>query len=254
MSLRDYRRIVLAEDEPQRAQEMSQVLEALGNYEVRTTKFKREVLDLVEQTSAGWLILDLNLEDGNSGELVPLVREKYGGDVIVIVLSGYFEDYPEHSLLSEGVDLYLRKPYSPKAMLMQMESLRVRIEGGGGAKPAHVKLRIGDGVYDVDSRTYRCGKKEMRIPKLPSKMIAILASARDENEWDFVKRGQIAIYLWGENATSDPNYFTNSTRRVRFEMKQIFGEDIIEASGKDRWLVPAYKLSSAVEIVEEEQV
>jgi DNA-binding response OmpR family regulator len=124
MSLRDYRRIVLAEDEPERALEMSHVLEALGNYEVRTTKYKREVLDLVDHTSAGWLILDLNLEDGNSADLVPLIREEYGEEVIIIVLSGYFEDYPEYSLLSKGVDLYLRKPYSPKAMLMQMESLR----------------------------------------------------------------------------------------------------------------------------------
>ncbi|MDT8272789.1 MAG: response regulator, partial [Desulfomonilia bacterium] len=77
MSLRDYRRIVLAEDEPQRALEMSQVLESLGNYEVRTTKYKREVLDLVDQMSAGWLILDLNLEDGNSADLVPRIREEY---------------------------------------------------------------------------------------------------------------------------------------------------------------------------------
>ncbi|MDF1500760.1 MAG: response regulator [Anaerolineales bacterium] len=254
MSLRDYRRIVLAEDEPQRALEMSQVLESLGNYEVRTTKYKREVLDLVDQMSAGWLILDLNLEDGNSAELVPRIREEYGEEVIVIVLSGYFEDYPEHSLLSEGVDLYLRKPYSPKAMLMQMESLRARIEGGGVRKQAGVKLKIGEGVYDVDTRTYKVGKKEVRIAKTPSKMIAVLASARDADGWVFVERGQIAIYLWGEDAASDPNYFTSNTRRLRYELKQIFSEDIIEATGQGRWLVPQYKLSSDVKSIEEEQV
>jgi DNA-binding response OmpR family regulator len=254
MSLRDYRRIVLAEDEPQRALEMSQVLEALGNYEVRTTKYKREVLKLVDQMSAGWLILDLNLEDGNSADLVPLIREEYGEEVIVIVLSGYFEDYPEHSLLSEGVDLYLRKPYSPKAMLMQMESLKARIEGGGARKQVGIKLKIGEGIYDVTSRTYRTGNKEVRIPKVPSKMIAILASARDEDGWGFVKRGQIAVYLWGEDAASDPNYFTNNTRRLRFELKQIFGDDIVEATDQGRWLIPSYKLSSEVEILEEEQV
>jgi len=254
MSLRDYRRIVLAEDEPQRALEMSQVLEALGNYEVRTTKYKREVLDLVDQTSAGWLILDLNLKDGNSADLVPLIREEYGEEVIVIVLSGYFEDYPEHSLLSEGVDLYLRKPYSPKAMLMQMESLRARIEGGSVRKQAGIKLKIGDGVYDVYARTYRAGNKEVRVPKTPAKMISILASARDEERWAFVKRGRIAIDLWGENAASDPDYFTSNTRRLKFELKQIFGSDIIEATEQGRWLVPSYKLSSEVEIIEEKQV
>lgn len=254
MSIRDYRRIVLAEDEPQRALEMSRVLESLGNYEVRTTKYKREVLDLVDQTCAGWLILDLNLKDGNSADLVPLIREKYGEEVIIIVLSGYFEDYPEHSLLSEGVDLYLRKPYSPKAMLMQMESLKARIEGGGVRKQAGLKLKIGEGIYDMDTRTYRVGKKEVRVAKTPSKMIAVLASARNEDGWAFMERGQIAIYLWGEDAASDPNYFTSNTRRLRYELKQLFGDDIIESTGQGRWLVPLYKLSSEVEMVEEGQV
>jgi len=252
MSLRDYRRIVLAEDEPERALEMCQVLEALGNYEVRTTKYKREVLDLVDQTSAGWLILDLNLEDGNSADLVPIIREEYGEEIIIIVLSGYFEEYPEYSLLSEGVDLYLRKPYSPKAMLMQMESLKARIDGGGARKQVGIKLKIGNGVYDVDIRTYRVGNKEVRIPRTPARMIAILASTRDEDGWAFVKRGQIAIYLWGEDAASDPNYFTNNTRRLKFELKQIFGDDIIEATEQGRWLVPSYKLSSEVEFIEDE--
>ena len=45
------------------------------------------------------LILDLNLEDGNSAEIVPVLKKTYGSKVFILILSGYFEDYPEYDLI-----------------------------------------------------------------------------------------------------------------------------------------------------------
>ena len=146
MNERNYGRVVLAEDEPDRALEMMNLLERIGSFDVRTTRRKRDLLGLLEETQAGWLLLDLNLEDGNSADLVPEIRNIYGNEVFIIVLSGYFEEYPEYELLAMGVDLYLRKPYSARAMLMQMEKLKDRVEGREVVQRTVRKLKIGKGT------------------------------------------------------------------------------------------------------------
>ncbi len=81
---RDYDRVLLAEDDRDRAMEMMALLQDMGGYDVRITKRKRDIMRLIKETDAGWLILDLNLEDENSADLVPVIREIYGKSVLII--------------------------------------------------------------------------------------------------------------------------------------------------------------------------
>jgi two-component system alkaline phosphatase synthesis response regulator PhoP len=250
---RDYDRVVIAEDELDRAQEMMQLLETIGGYQVWTTKWKAEVMSLLAETNAGWLILDLNLEDGNSAEIVPIIRKTYKKDVFILVLSGYFEDFPEYELLSGGADLYLRKPYRPKALLQQMESLRARMEGRELRQDEGIKLRFEGGILDVDRGIYRKKNKEIAIPAGQAKLIKLLASARDKDGWQYVDRPDVIMYLWGEDFDIDPVTTTERLRKVRARLRSTLGKEIIDIKSEGTGRLPSYKLSSEIEWVEEEE-
>lgn len=252
MPSRDYDRVVIAEDELDRAQEMMQLLENIGCYHVWMTKWKAEVMSLLAETNAGWLILDLNLEDGNSAEIVPILRKTYGSEVFILILSGYFEDYPEYDLLAGGADLYLRKPYRPKALLQQMESLRARMEGREMRQDKGIKLKFGGGILDVDRGIYKKRTKEIAIPAGQAKLIKLLASAKDEVGWAYVDRPDVIMVLWGEDFEMDPVTTTERLRKVRARLRATLGQEIIDIKSEGTGRLPSYRLSSEVELEEEE--
>ena len=253
MPNRDYDRVVIAEDELDRAQEMMRILETIGGYQVWTTKWKAEVVSLLAETNAGWLILDLNLEDGNSAEIVPVLRKAYGSKVFILILSGYFEDYPEYDLLAGGADLYLRKPYRPKALLQQMESMRARMEGREMRQDEGIKLKFSDGILDVDRGIYKKGTQEITIPAGQSKLIKLLASARDDDGWVYVGRPDVIMYMWGEDFEIDPVTTTERLRKVRARLRATLGQKIIDIKSEGTGRLPSYKLSADIELVEEEK-
>lgn len=251
MAQRDYERVVLAEDDQERASEMMKILTVIGGFDVSITKWRAEVINLVSTTNAGWLILDLNLEDGNAAEIVPLLREQYGEDLIIIILSGYYEDYPEWDLLSGGADLYLRKPYRPKAMLQQMETLRARLEGQPLKRSTDIKLKIGDGVLDLNQAIFKKGKTEIGVPHVQIKLIKLLASARDDSGWKYIDRPEIIMHVWGEDFEIDPITTTERLRKLRNRIRKTLGVKITESVQSGTKRLPKYRLVSEIEIVED---
>ena len=250
MAQRDYERVVLAEDDQERASEMMKILTVIGGFDVSITKWRAEVVNLVSTTNSGWLILDLNLEDGNAAEIVPLLREKYGEDLIIIILSGYYEDYPEWDLLSGGADLYLRKPYRPKAMLQQMETLRVRLEGRPLKQSTNLKLKIREGVLDLEQAIFKKGDIEISVPHVQIKLIKLLASARDDSGWKFIDRPEIIMHVWGEDFEVDPITTTERLRKLRNRIRKTLGTKITESVQSGTKRLPKYRLVSEIEIVE----
>jgi DNA-binding response OmpR family regulator len=248
---RDYERVVIAEDDQERASEMMKILTVIGGFDISITKWRAEVNNLVSTTNAGWLILDLNLEDGNSAEIVPLLRERYGDELIIIILSGYYEDYPEWDLLSCGADLYLRKPYRPKAMLQQMETLRARIKGQALKRSPNIKLKIGDGVLDLERAIYKRGTTEIGVPHVQIKLIRLLASARDDEGWKFVERPEIIMHVWGEDFEVDPITTTERLRKLRNRIRRTLGMEITDSTQSGSKRLPRYRLISDIEIIEE---
>jgi DNA-binding response OmpR family regulator len=248
---RDYERVVLAEDDQERASEMMKILNVIGGFDVSITKWRAEVVNLVSITKAGWLILDLNLEDGNSAEIVPLLREQFGKDLIIIVLSGFFEEYPEWDLLSGGADLYLRKPYRPKAMLRQMETLRARLEEQPMKKSTNIKLKIGDGVLDLDRAVFIRGSTEIIVPHVQIKLIQLLAAARDGGGWKYVDRPEIIMHVWGEDFEVDPITTTERLRKLRNRIRITLSAKITESVQTGTKRLPKYRLASEIKVIED---
>jgi DNA-binding response OmpR family regulator len=247
---RDRKRGVLAEDDVDRAREMQEILETVGGYDVWLTKRRAEVIKLLDDTNARWVILDLNLQDGNAGEIVPDIRDRFGSSVIIVVLSGYYEDYPEYELLAKGADLYLRKPYDPKALLQQMETLLARMEGKEMRRGKGLKLEFGGGLLDVDRGVYTKGRSEVTIPEMQMKLIRRLVAARDEQGWQYVERGELVVHVWGKDYDQDPLVSVERVRRVRSRLRDTLGIEMIESRWEGTRHIPKYRLSGEVKLVE----
>lgn len=251
MDGRDYSRVVLAEDETERAQEMMTILAQMGEYDVTITKWRAEIDNLLQTTNAGWLILDLNLEDGNSAEIVPMLRAKYGQDLIIFVLSGFYDTYPEHQLLSKGADYYFKKPYSARSLLQQMAIIRDRLEGWSSKQVDNLKLSIGEGVIDVDAGTYRVGGKEIFIHHTQRKLLEALAQARDDEGWKWVDRPRLIMHMYGEDLDVDISSLSDKLRHTRLRLKRTLGEDIIDVHRGGKGRQPSCKLKDEVKVLEE---
>ena len=248
---RDYNRVVLAEDDLSRAAEMMHLLRAVGDYEVASTRFKADVEGLLEETCAGWLILDLNLADGKADEIVPWLRRRYGQALLILVLSGYFEEFPEYELLSGGADMYLRKPYRPRALLKQMGILRSRLEGQALCREDRVRLQIGEGVLDVDEGIYTIGSHEISLPRMQARLVSLMASARTPEGWAYLSRSQIIMYMWGENVYEDPHTTTGRLRKLRYRLRTRLGFRILEEKTSGTGPLPSYRLSREVILLSE---
>ncbi len=250
MTGRDYSRVVLAEDNTERAQEMMTFLAGVGEYDVKITKWRAQVDNYLETTNAGWLILDLELEDGNSSEIVPLLREKYGKDLIILVLSGYYETYTEQSLLAMGADYYFKKPYSSNALLQQMAVIRDRIEGWETQTTSGIILKTSKGTIDVERGIYKEGGKEVSIPYTQIKLLEVLAKARDEKGWKYVDRPRLNLLIYGEEVI-DSTTLADKLRLIRFRLRKTIGEEIIDVHRGGPSKHPSFKLKDEVKIYEE---
>jgi DNA-binding response OmpR family regulator len=241
VELRDINRLILAEDDLQVAHGIRQVLEALGGYEVWVTRLRADVLSLLTKTHAMWLVLDLNLEDAYAGDLIPDIRRLWGNGVYVIVLSGYYDKYPEHELLGKGADNFLRKPYAPKALISLISRTRIRLEEGIDLQPhSGLILRISDGVVDLGRGVYRKdgGGDEIYLTDLQRELLLVLASARCEGEWAFLDRGSLILQLWAEDYSDDPFSYSNRLRQLKSRTTRTLGIDPIEirtGGGTSRW-------------------
>lgn len=241
VELWDINRVILAEDDLEVAHGIRQALEALGGYEVWVTRLRADVMSLLTKTHAMWLVLDLHLEDAYSGDLLPDIRRLWGNNVYVIVLSGFYDRYPEHELLGKGADNFLRKPYAPKALISLISRTRMRLEEGVEIMPhSGLVLEVGDGIVDLGRGVFTegNGKDEVYLTDLQRELFRVLASARRDEEWAYVDRVNLILQLWAEDYSDDPYSYANRLRQLKSRTTRTLGLDPIEirtGRGSSRW-------------------
>lgn len=103
------RTVVLAEDYLELRDITRLRLEAAG-FEVYCTCLVSEILPLVQQNQARFLVLDLQLKDGWSVDIPRQIRT-LPWYVYVIVVTGHSDAYPLKEMIDGGADDYFPKNY-----------------------------------------------------------------------------------------------------------------------------------------------
>ena len=217
----DYRTIVIAEDDVQLSVSLMNFFETVLQYVVKVVVLRDDILPAIRQTQAGWLLLDIELKDGIGYDAIPLLRNNYGDDVFVIVLTGQWKRHSEGESLRKGADLVLRKPYPLSALKFQMERLMER----GRIKPRATEVSrqyvAGDGMIDIAQGVFFKGDDEIHMgPQLMRVIRTLIEKTTPENK-GWIPRFDMMIELWGEDAILDDSAKATYDARLRSLVSRI---------------------------------
>jgi DNA-binding NarL/FixJ family response regulator len=101
---------------------VASLLERTG-YEIREAQNGREALDAASQVQPALVLLDVNLAEVSGYEVCRDLRDRYGGDIAIIFLSGdRTEPYDRVAGLLLGADDYIVKPFDEGELLARVRS------------------------------------------------------------------------------------------------------------------------------------
>lgn len=218
--MRDIKSIVLAEDDKDRQNELRQYLERLGGYSVAATDRVYDVIRLVGETNARWVILDLELIDGVAIDIIKPLKEKYGRGIFILILTGYWERYSENKLIRLGADLVLRKAYDPEALVQQLRRIQCGWQPTKGETGRIVGVGICGGKIDIGNGTFVRAGQKIQLTSLQMLLIETLVNARVEGI-PRVALGDLCVQMYGEDAQKDIKGAGARLRSVVYRLRKI---------------------------------
>lgn len=121
-SVRDHKRLLLIDDDPNLILLVKDYLEFRG-YEVITAENGREALEVLELDIPDMIICDVMMPEMDGYALVQHVREDARTNWIpVLFLSAKGQSQDRVKGLNTGADVYMVKPFEPEELVAQVES------------------------------------------------------------------------------------------------------------------------------------
>ncbi len=180
--------------------------------------------ELIASMDPDLLVLDVMLPDADGIDLCADVRANHPG-LPVILLTARSEEIDRIAGLSAGADDYVVKPFSPRELVLRIQSvLRRSTAPARSHESADEVIRDGDLTIDLGSRRVARGTAELALTVREFDLLAHLlanpgrALSRDELvrdvwDWDFGDRSTVTVHVrrLREKIESDP---ANPTRLV----------------------------------------
>jgi len=195
--MKDHRRILVVDDEPQITRVLRTSLSAHG-YDLRVADSAETALEIMKDWTPDLIISDLAMPQMNGLELCRKVRAK--SDMPIIVLSVRGEERTKVQALDAGADDYVTKPFGISELLARVRANLRRIpntelEGGG-------VIEEGDFYFDLGAHLVRIKGKEVHLTPKEFDLLVYLA----RHPGKVVTHRALLAAVWGTNATEQPEY------------------------------------------------
>ena len=118
-------RVLVVDDVPDSADMLAIVLEMDG-YMVRTVNSAEEALRLIDEFSPLCALVDIHMPGIDGHELAQQLRSRYGGDMVLVAVTGAGSIDDRISDSFSHFDHYLRKPVDLKLLRQLMPPLKGR--------------------------------------------------------------------------------------------------------------------------------
>lgn len=148
--LKDYAHILVIDDDLRLRCLLSRYLQENG-YAVSAAKDAENARMFLRQYRFDLLIVDVMMPNESGLEFLQKLRLE--SDVPAIVLTAMGETQDRISGLEAGADDYLPKPFEPKELLLRIGNILRRLPEKN--KENTQILRLGDYVYDLNSKEFR---------------------------------------------------------------------------------------------------
>ncbi len=195
--MKDHRRILVVDDEPQITRVLRTTLSAQG-YDLRVANDGETALEIMKDWTPDLVITDLAMPRMDGLELCRRVRAK--AEMPIIVLSVRGEERTKVQALDAGADDYVTKPFGMSELLARVRA-NLRRAPASEPEPAGV-IEAGDFRIDVGAHTVAVRGKEVRLT--PKEFDLLLYLVRHAGK--VVTHRALLAAVWGPNATEQPEY------------------------------------------------
>ena len=199
-------KLLVVEDEARMREEIIENLKLEG-YLADGAENGEVGLDMIRSGLYDFVLLDINLPDGNGLELLKEIKGRYP-QVPVILLTANDTDMDIVDGLEQGADDYITKPLSLSVLRARVNTqLRKKTEKSGSA-------HFEQGAYRFDFKTlhYEANNRTVELSKTEQKLLRILV----ENAGNTVPRERLMDWVWnGEAEYVDENALSVTVKRLR---------------------------------------
>jgi len=175
------------------------------------------VEDAIAEMDPDLLVLDVMLPDADGIELCSRIRAAHPA-LPVILLTARSEEMDRIAGLTAGADDYVVKPFSPRELVLRIQSVLRRTQAGPLPRNEHAGALIdGDLVLDPDSHRATLAGKELTLTAREFDLLAYLlrhagqALSRDTLlqdvwDWDYGDRSTVTVHVrrLREKVEADP--------------------------------------------------
>jgi DNA-binding response OmpR family regulator len=161
---------------------------------------------LLEQGSAGLVVLDVMLPGLDGLQLCRWIRER--SDVPVIMLTARGEEADRIVGLELGADDYVTKPFSPRELATRVRAVLRRSAAPVDRQPT---LDLGRVTIDASTREVTVAGEQVRLTAKEFDMLWFLAS----HPRQVFSRDQLMDSVWGYEPAFDTGTVTVHIRRLR---------------------------------------
>jgi DNA-binding response OmpR family regulator len=198
-------RVMVVDDDVTVREVVVTYLRAAG-YDVGEAADGESALDMLRDEPADLLVLDLMLPGIDGLEVCRRVRAK-GDDVPVIMLTALGSETDRVVGLERGADDYVTKPFSPRELVLRVESVLRRLGERGVVKGT---VADGDLVVDSSEHTATLGGRRLSLTVREFDLLRFFLS----NPGHAFTRDELLQRVWGWSF-GDQSTVTVHVRRLR---------------------------------------
>ena len=200
-------RILVVDDDPTLAEVVAGYLSRAG-HDIACVGDGRQALDHVDRTPPDLLVLDLMIPAINGLQVCRRVRAEHPA-ILIIMLTALSEQEDRIAGLEVGADDYLTKPFSPRELVLRVESL-LRRSSPGVVERAHRTLRAGSVELDLAARRATKDGAELALTARELDLLAYLMA----HPGVAFSRAELMAQVWGWTF-GDQSTVTVHVRRLR---------------------------------------
>jgi len=201
-------KILIIDDEPDVADLVAMNLKSEG-YKVWTADNGESGLAKARAESPNLIVLDLMLPKMSGLEVCKaLKRDAATAKIPIIMLTAKTDEVDRIVGLELGADDYVTKPFSPRELLLRIQSVLRRIQAGGDKQE---RIKIGDLLLDHSRHEVAVRGERIELTATEFRLLAILMERRGRVQ----TRDRLLNDVWGYESVIDTRTVDTHVRRLR---------------------------------------
>lgn len=203
------KKILVVDDEPDVTDLVAYHLKAKG-FHVETVNDATASISKARAYQPDLLILDIMMPDLSGIQICRILRaDPKLSKVPIIFLTAKAEPHDRIEGLESGADDYMGKPFSPKELVLRVESILRRL--AAPKEPTTAKLHVGDILLDSDTHRVTVRGSLLELTATEFKLLRLMM----ERQGRVQTREHLLLNVWNYSTEIETRTVDTHVRRLR---------------------------------------